>query len=353
MIELEKLLQIVVERGASDLHLKAGRPPVLRIHGQLIEQTDWPKMESSTLHEVLVTLTGDDQRVALERDLELDWAYELRGVARFRVNAGYQLGSLYFTLRNIRTQVPTLSELGLPAVCARLASASRGLVLVTGPTGCGKSTTLAAMIDHVNTSSYRRIVTVEDPVEYVFTDRDSVITQREVGRDARSFASALKHALRQDPDVIMVGEMRDLETIAATLTAAETGHLVLATLHTPSAPEAIDRIVDVFPPHQQAQVRVQLAMTLGGVITQRLVLRADSHGRTAACEIMTGTPAIRNLIRENKTPQMMNVIQTGSEYGMQTMDQSLRDLYRSQVITVEEAVAQASDAENFKRLLGG
>jgi twitching motility protein PilT len=350
--DIEQLLHHVVDRGASDLHLKAGRPPVLRVHGRLIEQAEWPALTAVTLHEALNALTTEEQRAALERDLELDWAYELPGVARFRVNAGYQLGDLYFTLRHIRTQVPTLVELGLPAICARLVLASRGLVLVTGPTGCGKSTTLAAMINHINVSLYRRIVTIEDPVEYLFIDRSSVITQREVGRDTRTFASALKHALRQDPDVIMVGEMRDLDTIAATLTAAETGHLVLATLHTPSAPEAIDRIVDVFPPHQQAQVRVQLAMTLNGVITQRLVLRADGAGRAAACEIMTGTPAIRNLIRENKTPQMMNVIQTGSEYGMQTMDQALRDLYRGQVITVEEAVAQASDAENFKRLLG-
>ena len=349
---IDQLLQLVVERGASDLHLKAGRPPVLRVHGQLIEQAEWPRLTSGALREVLNALTSEEQRATLERELELDWAYELPGVARFRVNAGYQLSSLFFTFRHIHTQAPTLAELGLPAICARLASASRGLVLVTGPTGCGKSTTLAALVNHINTAVQRRIVTIEDPIEYMFTDHDSVITQREVGRDARTFASALKHVLRQDPDVIMVGEMRDLETIAATLTAAETGHLVLATLHTPSAPEAIDRIVDVFPPHQQAQARVQLAMTLTGVITQRLVLRADHEGRTAVCEIMTGTPAIRNLIRENKTPQMMNVIQTGGEYGMQTMDQALRDLYREQVITFEEAAAHANDVENLKRLLG-
>ena len=352
MIELEKLLRLVVERGASDLHLKADRPPALRIQGRLIEPPGWPRLDAAQLPEVLAALTSEAQRAALARDLELDWAYEAPGVARFRVNAGYQAGRLYFTLRNIRAQLPTLSSLGLPAICARLVAASRGLVLVTGPTGCGKSTTLAALIQRLNTTTASRIVTVEDPIEYVFVDERSVITQREVGRDVRSFASALKYALRQDPDVIMVGEMRDLETIAATLTAAETGHLVLATLHTPSAPEAIDRMVDVFPPHQQAQVRVQLAMTLSGVITQRLVQRADGAGRIAACEIMTGTSAIRNLIRENKTPQMPNVIQTGSEYGMQTLDQALRNLYRDQTITLEEALAQAADPENLKRLMG-
>lgn len=347
MIDITKLLQAIVERGASDLHLKAGRRPVLRIHGRLMEQPDWPVMEPQPLREVLDALTDAKQRAVLERDLELDLAYELAGVARFRVNVAYQRGSLYLTLRHIRSQIPTLAELGLPTVCARLAMLPRGLTLATGPSGCGKSTTLAAMINHINSTVARRIITLEDPIEYLFEDNRSTITQREIGSDARSFAAALKHTLRQDPDVIMVGEMRDLETIAATLTAAETGHMVLATLHTPSAPEAIDRIVDVFPPHQQAQVRVQLAMTLAGVIAQRLVLRADGSGRVAACEVMTGTPAIRNLIRENKTPQMLSLIQTGAEHGMQTLDQALRKLYLEQIITFDEAIANAANAENF------
>ena len=353
MIDVEKLLRTVIERGASDLHLKAGRPPLLRINGQLTEQADWPVLDPPALQQVLDALTSQEQRATLSRDLELDLAYELPHVARFRVNVGCQRRSLYLTLRHIRGQVPTLADLGLPDVCVRLAKLSRGLVLVTGPTGSGKSTTLAAMIEHINSTLSRRVVTVEDPIEYLFEDKQCVITQREVGSDARSFASALKYALRQDPDVIMVGEMRDLETIAATLTAAETGHLVLATLHTPSAPEAIDRIVDVFPPHQQAQVRVQLAMTLAGVLSQRLVLRADGSGRVAACEVMTGTPAVRNLIREAKTPQMVNIIQTGREHGMQTLEQALRDLYRSQTITLEEALTHAGDPEGLKRLLGG
>ena len=352
-IDVEKLLRTVIERGASDLHLKAGRPPLLRINGQLTEQSGWPVLDPPTLQQVLDALTSQEQRAALSRDLELDLAYELPRVARFRVNVGCQRRSLYLTLRHIRGQVPTLADLGLPDVCVRLAKLSRGLVLVTGPTGSGKSTTLAAMIEHINSTLSRRVVTIEDPIEYLFEDKQCVITQREVGSDARSFASALKYALRQDPDVIMVGEMRDLDTIAATLTAAETGHLVLATLHTPSAPEAIDRIVDVFPPHQQAQVRVQLAMTLAGVLSQRLALRADGSGRVAACEVMIGTPAVRNLIREAKTPQMVNVIQTGREHGMQTLEQALRDLYRSQTITLEEALSHAGDPDGLKRLLGG
>jgi twitching motility protein PilT len=346
------LLHLVIECGASDLHLKAGRPPMLRINGQLVELADWPALDSSQLDQVRDVLLTEEQCAELERGRELDIAYELRPGARFRVNAAWQRGSLYFTLRHIRTQIQSLAELGLPGVCSRLALLARGLVLVTGPTGCGKSTTLAAMIEHVNSATRRRIVTIEDPIEYLFEDKHCVITQREVGSDTHSFAAALKHVLRQDPDVIMVGEMRDLETIAATLTAAETGHLVLATLHTPSAPEAVDRVIDVFPPHQQAQVRLQLAMTLAGVISQRLVLRAEGGGRIAACEVMTGTPAIRNLIREGKTPQMLNVIQTGAEHGMQTLDQALRNLYRERVITLDEAVAHAADPENLRRLLG-
>ncbi|MBU0705288.1 MAG: type IV pilus twitching motility protein PilT [Chloroflexi bacterium] len=342
----------MIEREASDLHLKAGRPPVLRVHGQLVPQPDWPAPDEPAMREVLDQLTDEEQREAFVRDLELDFAYELDQEARFRVNVARQQGGIYLTLRAIRREVPTLAELGLPEVCARLAVLPRGLVLVTGPTGCGKSTTLAAMIDHVNRTAARRIVTIEDPIEYLFQDRHSVITQREVGADTRTFAAALKYVLRQDPDVIMVGEMRDLETIAATLTAAETGHLVLATLHTPSAPEAVDRIVDVFPSYQQAQVRTQLAMILAGVIAQRLVLRADGAGRVAACEIMTGTPAVRNLIRESKTPQMVSVMQTGREHGMQMLDQALRDLYHHQQITLEEALAHTSDPENLRQLLG-
>lgn len=352
MTDVESLLRAAIEKEASDLHLKAGRSPVLRIYGQLVPQPEWVSPDKADLLDMLSQLTDENQRKDFARDLELDFAYELDEEARFRVNVARQRGSIYMTLRAIPKEVPTLAELELPAVCARLAMLSQGLVLVTGPTGSGKSTTLAAMIEQVNRAVARRIVTVEDPIEYVFEDRRSVITQRSVGYDTHSFQAGIKYALRQDPDVIMVGEMRDLETVAVTLTAAETGHLVLATLHTPSAPEAVDRIVDVFPAHQQAQVRTQLAMTLAGVITQRLVLRADGNGRIAACEVLIGTPAVHNLIRESKTPQMVNVMQTSRNEGMQTLDQALRDLYRKRKITMEEAVANATDEENFKRLLG-
>jgi twitching motility protein PilT len=350
---IEPLLRGVLERGASDLHLKAGQPPVLRVHGQLLPQSKWAIPDEAALKEMLEQLANEAQREAFARDLELDFAYDLGTEARFRVNAARQRGAICLALRAIPWQVPALAELGLPGACVRLATLPRGLVLVTGPAACGKSTTLAAMIEHVNRTLARHIVTVENPIEYVFQDQRSVITQREVGPDTHSVAAALKHALRQDPDVIMVGEMRDLETIAATLTAAETGHLVLTTLHTSSAPEAMDRIVDVFPAHQQTQVRTQLAMTLAGVIAQRLALRADGAGRLPACEIMVGTPAVRNLIREGKTPQLVSAMQTGREHGMQTLDQSLRDLYRSQAITLDEALLHTSDPENLRRLLGG
>jgi twitching motility protein PilT len=305
------------------------------------------------MQEMFDSIANEAQREVFARELELDFAYEMDETMRFRVNAARQRGTVTLTLRAIPQQVLTLVELGLPDVCARLATLPRGLVLVTGPAGCGKSTTLAAMVEYVNRTMAKRIITIEDPVEYVFQDQHSVITQREVGTDTHSFAAALKHALRQDPDVIMVGEMRDLETIAAVLTAAETGHLVLATLHTPSAPEAVDRIVDVFPAGQQAQVRTQLAMGLAGVITQRLALRADGAGRVPVCEVMIGTPAVRNLIREGKTPQMVSAIQTGQEHGMQMLDQALRDLYRSQTITLDEALAHTGDPEHLRRLLGG
>jgi twitching motility protein PilT len=352
MVDIEQLLRDMLQREASDLHLKAGHSPVLRVHGQLVPQRDWPIFDDTALETILVQLADEAQREVFARDLELDFAYELGEQARFRVNAARQRGGVYLTLRAISRVVPALADLGLPNVCAQLATLPRGLVLATGPAACGKSTTLAAMIEHVNRTVARRIITIEDPIEYVFEDKRSVITQREVGRDARSFAAALKHVLRQDPDTVMVGEMRDLETISAALTAAETGHLVLATLHTSSAPEAVDRIVDVFPAGQQAQVRTQLAMSLSGVVAQRLALRADGTGRFPACEVMVGLPAVRNLIREGKTPQMISVMQTHKEQGMQTLDQALRDLFRNHIISLDEALKHTNDPENLRRLLG-
>ena len=351
MIRIEQLLQGMLERSASDLHLKAGHPPVLRIHGRLVPQQDWPVPSERDMEDLLDQLVGPHEREVFDREWELDFAYEMGKGARFRVNVARQRGSIYLTLRAIPRAVPTLAELDLPQVCARLALLPQGLVLVTGPTGCGKSTTLAAMIEQVNRTVARRIVTLEDPIEYVFEDRLSVITQREVGSDTRSFAAGLKYALRQDPDVIMVGEMRDLETMATALTAAETGHLVLTTLHTPGTVQAMDRMIDAFPPHQQQQVRLQLATTLEGVLYQNLVPRIDGAGVVAAVEVLIATIAVRSLIREGKTFELHSVMQLSSGEGMQTLDQALADLVRKKIVTLEEAKMKSSHPERLRKLL--
>lgn len=351
-MELTALLQQVRALKASDLHLSVSRRPVVRIDGELQILKEAAPLTHADIERVMATLITADERAQLERERELDLAYsDVSG--RYRVNIAYADGAPYVSLRALAQRIPTLEELELPAVCGRLALLSRGLVLVTGPTGCGKSTTLAALIEHINQQEARRVVTIEDPIEYVYEDKVSMISQRQVGRDTLSFAEALKRVLRQDVNVVLIGEMRDLPTIAAALTAAETGILVLSTLHTPSAPEAIDRIVDVFPAHQQAQIRMQLSMTLAGVIAQRLIKRADGQGRIAACEIMVGTPAVRNLIREAKTRQLTSVLQTGRGYGMQTMEQALAELYRNRLITESEALRHTSDAETFQRYIRG
>lgn len=348
---LEDLLKVTQERQASDLHLKTGSHPVLRIDGQLEILTDWPALSADQVTLIFQELTTGEQRQAFERDFELDFSIQVAHEARYRVNAAYQMGSISLALRRFPLIVPKLSQLGLPDICASLTLRKQGLILVTGPTGSGKSTTLAAMIQHINQTQARRIVTIEDPIEYVYEDEHSVITQREIGRDTLSFAVAARQALRQDPDVILVGEMRDSETMAACLTAAETGHLVLSTLHTNSGPQTIDRILDTFPPHQQNQVRMQLSLTLTAVISQRLLLRADGHGRLPAVELMLANPAIRNLIREGKTHQMANVIQTGREVGMQTMEQALFDLVHEGRISHEQASVYANDREALHSLL--
>lgn len=327
-MEFEALIQLMHQLDASDLHLHVNWPPTLRIHGALITQMQMPPLTEADVRAYLETTTTPAQRGTFAGAGELDFAYSTPEGRRLRVNAAQERGMPTLSVRALRETIPTLAELALPEVCGRLALWQQGLVLITGPTGSGKSTTLAAMLEHVNQNATKHIITIEDPIEYVFTNRNSLFTQREVGQDTSDFAVGLKHALRQDPDVIMVGEMRDLETISAALTAAETGHLVLATLHTPSAPEAVDRIVDVFPADQQTQIRTQLAMTLVGVLAQRLVARANQAGRIAACEIMIGTPAVRNMIREGKTPQMFNAIQSGQEVGMQTLEQALQALFR-------------------------
>ena len=351
-MNIDDLLRVVVERDASDLHLKAGSPPVLRINGELVPYGDPLGLTPEEVKQAFDHLTSEEQREKFARELELDFAYGVPGLARFRVNAALQRGTISLAFRQVYWRTPTIEELGLPEVCKVLALKPQGLILVTGPTGCGKSTTLAAMIDYLNDRERRRVVTIEDPIEYLFRDKKCFITQRELGADTRSFATALKHALRQDPDVILVGEMRDLETIATALTAAETGHLMLSTLHTPSASQAIDRVIDVFPPHQQRQIRVQLSTTLEGVLYQALIPRANGNGLAVAVEVMIATPAIRNLIREGKTYQMPNVIQTGTQYGMQSLNQALRDLYYRRVITQEVALARSNNPEELRELIG-
>lgn len=352
-MHIDDLLRMAVTNGASDLHLKVGGVPVLRINGQLIPQDEMSVMTSQDMKQVFEEVTTDEQRRIFVDELELDFAYQISDIGRFRLNAYLQGGMISLACRPVRAQIPTIEELGLPGVCKSLASKPSGLIVVTGPTGCGKSTTLAAMVNYLNETEKRKVVTIEDPIEFVHQDKKCIFSQRELGIDTRSLANALKHALRQDPDVILVGEMRDLETMGTALTAAETGHLVLTTLHTPSAPQAIDRFIDVFPPHQQQQVRTQLATALQGVLYQSLVTRSDGSGRVAAVEVMLSTTAIRNLIREGKTYQLLNIIQTGAQFGMQTLDQSLLALCRKGIISQEEAVARSVNVEELKGLLGG
>ena len=350
-MHIDDLLRMTMAKGASDLHLKAGGVPVLRINGELVTQDGMSKITSEDMKQVFEEIATDEQRSSFAEELELDFAYQVNGVGRFRVNVYLQRGVISLACRSVQTQIPSIEELGLPEVCKSLVLRRNGLIVVTGPTGCGKSTTLAAMIGYLNQKERRKIVTIEDPIEFVHQDKKCLFSQRELGTDTRSFANALKHALRQDPDVILVGEMRDMETMAAALTAAETGHLVLGTLHTPSAPKAVDRFIDIFPPYQHQQVRTQLSTVLEGVLYQILVPRSDGSGRIAAVEVMLATTAIRNLIREGKTYQMMNVMQTGSQYGMQTLDQALLALCRDGAISREEALARSSDAKEMVRVL--
>jgi len=352
-MHVDDLLRMTVTNGASDLHLKVGGVPVLRINGQLIPQDEMSAMTSQDMNQVFEEVTTDEQRRVFADELELDFAYQVSDIGRFRINAYLQGGMISLACRPVRTPIPSIEVLGLPEVCRSLVLKPSGLIVVTGPTGCGKSTTLAAMMNYLNEKERRKVVTIEDPIEFVHQDKKCIFSQRELGIDTKSFASALKHALRQDPDVILVGEMRDLETMGTALTAAETGHLVLTTLHTPSAPQAIDRFIDIFPPHQQQQVRTQLSTALQGVLYQSLVPRSDGSGRIAAVEVMLSTAAIRNLIREGKTYQLLNIIQTGAQFSMQTLDQALLALCRNGIISRQEALARSVNVEELKGLLGG
>ncbi|MDO8670887.1 MAG: PilT/PilU family type 4a pilus ATPase [Dehalococcoidia bacterium] len=348
-MELQALLNLMVSRGASDLHIKAASPPVLRIDGQLHLLAEQAPAAPSEIATSLGEIASPELLQRFQSTRELDFAYGLPGVARFRVNAAFQRDSIGLSFRMIPVNVPDLADLGLPAICQTLAGRRNGLVLVTGPTGSGKSTTLAAMIDFINSRECSRIVTIEDPIEYLHRDKRSFMTQREVGGDTRDFAIALRAALRQDPDVILVGEMRDLETIATAITAAETGHLVFGTLHTMGAAQTVDRIINVFPPAQQQQIRQELSLCLEAVLSQALLPRLEGKGRVAAVEVMLGTPAVRNLIREAKTHQLANTIAMGAQFGMQTLDQHLRDLVLARRVSLEEALIRATNPDDLRR----
>jgi twitching motility protein PilT len=349
--DFAEVLLEVMERDASDLHLTAGSPPMIRIHGRLTP-LDYAKLTPQTVREVVYSILTNEQRQRLETDWQIDFAYSVPGKGRFRVNSYFQRASIGAAFRLIPHDMPQLGSLGLPAVLEDFTKKPRGFVLVTGPTGSGKSTSLAAMLDLINETRQEHIMTIEDPIEFLHRHKKCIVNQRELGGDAKSFALALKAALRQDPDVILVGEMRDLETIATALTAAETGHLVFATLHTQDTAQTVDRIVDVFPHEQQGQVRVQLSVALQGIVTQQLLPRGDGQGRAVACEVLVPTPAIRNLIREGKTHQIYSALQTGAQHGMLTMDASLAQLVRENKISRELAEARSSAPEELRRLMG-
>jgi len=351
-LDFADLLLEVIERNASDLHLTAGARPTVRVRGRLQALEDYPVMTTEQTREIIYSILSNDQRQRLETDWQIDFAYAIPGRARFRVNAYHQRGAIGAAFRLIPFSIKTVDELGLPSVMHELAKRPRGFVLVTGPTGSGKSTSLAAVIDEINSTREEHIMTIEDPIEFLHGHKKCIVNQREIGSDAHSFGAGLKAALRQDPDVILVGEMRDLETIHTALTAAETGHLVFATLHTQDTPQTIDRIIDVFPASQQQQVRVQLSVALQGIITQQLLPTADGAGRIAACEVLLATPAIRNLIREGKTHQIYSSLQTGASLGMQTMDAALASLVRQGRITQKLAESRSSTPEELRRLLG-
>ncbi|WP_425061344.1 type IV pilus twitching motility protein PilT [Sporomusa carbonis] len=351
-MEINTLLREAVAEQASDIHLTVGVPPVFRLRGSLTPTKHQPLTYKDT-EAIFLSITNADQQAKFHQLGELDFSYAIEGLSRFRVNAFRQRGSIAVAIRVVTEQVPTLEQLGHPEVLKTLARKPRGLVLVTGPTGSGKSTTLAAMINLINHERACHIITLEDPIEYLHKHNTSIINQREINADTKSFANALRAALREDPDVILVGEMRDVETIGIAITAAETGHLVFATLHTGDAAQTIDRIIDVFPPYQQQQIRIQLSLTLQGIVAQQLLPRRDGTGRVAALEVMLATPAVRNLIREGKTHQLASVIQTGAKIGMKAMDMSLRDLYRRGIVTYDEALARAMDQETFVRLANG
>lgn len=349
-LTLEHILRVGMQRKCSDVHLKAGVPPMFRLYGELYK-ADTPPLTPEDVRRLAYSALTPEQIVTFERNKELDFAFTTPERARIRANMAMQRNTIAAFFRIIPPHIPTFEELGLPPTVRYFCERPRGIVLVTGPAGCGKTTTLASMINYINNRFPLHIITVEDPIEFVHEDNLALINQREVGRDTHSFANALKYSLREDPDVILIGEMRDLETIALAITAAETGHLVLATLHTPDAPQTIDRIIDVFPTHQQQQIRMQLAVSLVGVLAQRLLRRADGKGMIAAFEVLVGTTAARALIREGKTFQLPSVIQTGMKQGMITLEQSLANLVLQGLVRLEDALAEAAHPDQLEELI--
>ena len=350
---INDLLGALMDRGGSDLHLTAGSPPQMRLNGLLMPIEGYDSLRPAELRAMVFDILSARQRAELEENLELDASHPVAGIGRFRANVFFQRGSVGMVMRAIPNRVGSLADMGMPPIVAELALKSSGLVLVTGPTGSGKSTTLAGMIDLINAERSFHVMTVEDPIEFIHSHQRAIVNQREVGADTTSFAKALRHVLRQDPDVILIGEMRDLETMSTVLTAAETGHLVFATLHTHDAPGSVERIIDAFPPFQQHQVRAQLAETLQGVVSQQLLPTVDGDGRVPAVEVMVATPAIRSLIREGKVPLIRSAMQAGGEHGMQTMDKALATLARSGRVDMAVASERAESAQDFKYLFGG
>jgi twitching motility protein PilT len=350
--DFAEVLTRMAEERASDVHLSAGFAPAMRVRGRIVPLEEYGVLLPQQTRDTVYSLLNDDQRKRFESHKQLDLAYAVPGVARFRVNCFFQRGSISAAFRRIPVEIPQLEELGLPAVLEDFCRKPRGFILVTGPTGSGKSTSLAAMIDIINREREEHILTIEDPIEFLHSHKRCIVNQREIGADAEGFSLALTSALREDPDVILVGEMRDLDTMATALTAAETGHLVFATLHTQSTAQTVDRIIDIFPAEQQAQVRMQLSIGLQGIVTQQLLPTADGMGRVVACEVLVPTPAVRNLIREGKTHQIYSAIQTSGALGMQTMDAHLAQLVRMGRITHKLAEQRASVPEELKRLLG-
>jgi twitching motility protein PilT len=349
--DFAEILLEVVKRKASDLHITVGSPPMLRVRGSLTPIEGLPRLSPTDTREIVYSILNNSQRQKLETEWQLDLSYSIPGHARFRVNAYFQRGTLGAAFRLIPNETVPIEQLGLPPVVREFSTKPRGLVLVTGPTGSGKSTTLASVINEINETRDEHILTIEDPIEFLHRHKKCIVNQRELGTDAQSFALGLKAALRQDPDVILVGEMRDMETIGTALTAAETGHLVFATLHTQDAPQTIDRIIDVFPSNQQGQVRMQLAVSLQGIVTQTLLPLADGSGRCVASEVLIPTPGVRNLIREHKTHQIYSLIQTGSQHGMQTMDMCLAALVRQGKVTMKVAEQRSSNPQELRRLM--